>query len=103
MKTEEWFAPSAPLQDKQRRFRRQVTLTANGLLAAAFILLPLADHISDRGLAIYVGVLLVTMAAWAVSVLVVNVRHAIEGRKEVREWKATRDHGGRAAEPDTRS
>ncbi|ADU48584.1 hypothetical protein Intca_2074 [Intrasporangium calvum DSM 43043] len=73
------------------------------MLAAAFILLPLADHLPDRALAIYVGVLLVAMAAWFVWGIVAIVRHAMEGRKEVREWKATRDRRGRATEPDTRS
>lgn len=103
MRTEHWFASSAPVQEKQRRFRRQLTLTGYGLLGAAFILLPIADHLSKGAMAIYAVVLLVVMAVWFVWGIVVTVRHAVEGRKEVREWKATGDRRGRATEPDTRS
>lgn len=103
MNSGDWFAASAPLQEKQRRFRRDLTLSGYGWLAAVFVLLPFREHIPVRVLAVYVGVVLVVLAAWLVWGLVVTVRLAMEGRKEVGEWKATRDHLGPGTEPDTRS
>lgn len=103
MQSEDWFSPSAPLQERQRRFRRKLTITGYGVLAAAFVLLLLRDHISNVALAIYAVVLLLVLAAWFVWGIAMTVRHAVEGRKEVRQWKATRDPRGRAREPDTRS
>ena len=103
MNGEDWFAASAPLQEKQRRFRRKLTLSGVALLAAVFVLLPFREHIPVRVLAVYVGTVLVVLAAWFVWCIVVTVRLAIEGRKEVREWKVTRDPVGLETEPDTRS
>lgn len=100
-KRDPWFTTSTSLRDRKRRLNRVLVLGGYGFIAAAAAPALFARSAPKIVTLIYVTVLIGGLAIWLVATLVVIVRHALEGRREVREWQSghNRATGDDSADP----